>query len=543
MPLQEGSSKEIIQNNIRELIKAGHDPKQSLAIAYSNARKTSAQDDEEFDSKYVAFIVYTNENKILWMKRTKDGSWGFPGGHVEEGESPIEGAIRESREETQHVPESGLQLIHSDGKVRLYGCSDGEFQPNLNEEHDEFVWATIEDAPSPLFHKIEEESEEIAKAVEAGNNAMDKREYDTNGWYEVKDNPLSMVGVFPYSGRSISPECDPDKIYYVFRSPEELSTPECVDSFKLIPWIDNHVMLGGEDDGLTPAENKGIQGVIGEDVYFDGTLLKGNIKVFSEAMSNLIANGKKELSCGYRCRYEYAPSNYNGMAYDYVQRDIRGNHLALVENGRMGKEVAVLDHFTFTVDNKEFLNMAEENKEVGAEKPDMTLEEVHKFLEEVMPKLAKIMELSGLNGGAGVEAVTDMDTEEPDGDENKPDDEATDEEADPIPQGGATTEPKEGERGSGMDTALIAKTVQANIAKQSKLYDHLSAHIGAFDHADMDLDQMAKYGCKQLGLEAPKETRVVALEAFLKGKGIPNRAVMDSAVRKGNFVQRFLEGK
>ena len=189
--------------------------------------------------------------------------------------------------------------------------------------------------------------------------------------------------------------------------------------------------------------------------------------------------------------------------------------------------------------------MAEENKDVGAEKPDMTLEEVHKFLEEVMPKLAKIMELSGLNGGAGaepVEAVADIDEEKPDGEAEKPEEEAEDEN-DPIPQGGATTEPKEGERGSGMDTALIAKTVQANIAKQSKLYDHLSAHIGAFDHADMDLDQMAKYGCKQLGLEAPKETRVVALEAFLKGKGIPNRAVMDSAVRKGNFVQRFLEGK
>jgi len=552
MPLQSGYSKEVIQNNIRELIKAGHDPKQSMAIAYQNARKASAVDSgdherdltEEPDSKAVAFIVYTDEDKILWMHRTKDGSWDFPGGHVEEGESPIEGAIRESREEIAHVPATGLHLIYKEDKVHLYGCNDGEFKPDLNEEHDEFVWATIEDAPSPLFHKIEEESEEIAKAVEASNNAMDKREYDTNGWYEVKDNPLSMVGVFPYSGRSISPDCDPDKIYYVFRSPEELSTPECVDSFKLIPWIDNHVMLGGEDDGLTPAENKGIQGVIGEDVYFDGTLLKGNIKVFSEAMSNLIANGKKELSCGYRCRYEYAPSNYNGMAYDYVQRDIRGNHLALVENGRMGKEVAVLDHFTFTVDNKEFLNMAEENKEVGAEKPNMTLEEVHKFLEEVMPKLAKIQELTGQSfGSAGVEAVTDMDTEEPDGDEEKPDDEATDEEADPIPQGGATTEPKEGERGSGMDTALIAKTVQANIAKQSKLYDHLSAHIGAFDHADMDLDQMAKYGCKQLGLEAPKETRVVALEAFLKGKGAPSRAAMDSAVRKGNFVQRFLKGK
>ena len=551
MPLQEGSSKEVIQNNIRELIKAGHDPKQSLAIAYQNARKASAVDSgdherdltEEPDSKAVAFIVYTDEDKILWMHRTKDGSWDFPGGHVEEGESPIEGAIRESREEIAHVPATGLHLIYKEDKVHLYGCNDGEFKPDLNEEHDDFVWATIEDAPDPLFHKVSKKSEEIAEAVEASNNAMDKREYDTNGWYEVKDNPLSMVGVFPYSGRSISPDCDPDKIYYVFRSPEELSTPECVDSFKLIPWIDNHVMLGGEDDGLTPAENKGIQGVIGEDVYFDGTLLKGNIKVFSEAMSNLIANGKKELSCGYRCRYEYAPSNYNGMAYDYVQRDIRGNHLALVENGRMGKEVAVLDHFTFTVDNKEFLNMAEENKEVGGEKPTMTLEEVHKFLEEVMPKLAKIQELTGQSfGSAGLEAVADEDTEKPDGDEEKPGD-MMDEEGPEYGVGGQKKEEKEGQRGEGMDAAAIARTVEAKLAKKSKLYDQLSTHIGAFDHAEMDLDKMAKYGCKKLGLEAPKETRVVALEAFLKGKGVPSRAAMDSAVRKGNFVQRFLEGK
>ena len=59
----------------------------------------------------------------------------------------------------------------------------------------------------------------------------------------------------------------------------------------------------------------------------------------------------------------------------------------------------------------------------------------------------------------------------------------------------------------------------------------------------MNLDKMAKYGCKKLGLDAPKESRVTFLEAYLIGKGVPSRAAMDSAVRKGNFVQRFLEGK
>ena len=98
MPLKEGYSKETIQDNIRELIKAGHDPKQSMAIAYSNARKAHGVDEEELteseieshkkdlkdepDSDIVAFIVYTDNERILWLKRTKDDSWGFPGGHV-----------------------------------------------------------------------------------------------------------------------------------------------------------------------------------------------------------------------------------------------------------------------------------------------------------------------------------------------------------------------------------------------------------------------------------------------------------------------------
>ena len=560
MPLKSGCSKEVIQENIREMIKAGHPLNQSIAASYQNARKCSAVDEEENeveheshkrdlkeepDSKIVAFIVYTDDDKILWMRRTKDNSWGFPGGHVEEGESAIEGAIRESREETEHVPATGLQLIYEDGNVRLFGCNDGEFAPELNDEHDAFVWATLEDAPHPLFPKIDGQEEEIAEAAEANASAMDRREYDTNGWFEVKDNPLSKIGIFQYSGGSISPECEQDKIYNVYRPAEELSTEECINSFKLLPWIDNHVMLGSEDEGLTPAESKGIQGVIGEDVYFDGEYLKGNIKVFSEAMSSLIANGKKELSCGYRCRYEYAPGTYDGVAYDYVQREIRGNHLALVENGRMGPDVAVLDHFTFTVDNKELFNMAEENKEVGSEKPAMTLEEVHKFLEEVMPKLAKIQELTGQSfGSAGEEAVADEDETKSDGDMEKPDGEAEDEEGMEYGVGGQKKEEKEGERGAGMDAAAIALSVEKKIADKAKLYDKLSKHIGAFDHSEMDLDKMAKYGLKKLGVEAPKSGRVTFLNAYLQGKGVSSAVAMDTtATRKNNFVKRFLEGK
>ena len=40
MPLLKGSSKEIIQQNIRELIQSGRPEDQAVAIAYSHAKKS-----------------------------------------------------------------------------------------------------------------------------------------------------------------------------------------------------------------------------------------------------------------------------------------------------------------------------------------------------------------------------------------------------------------------------------------------------------------------------------------------------------------------
>ena len=101
MPLAKGNSKEIIGKNVSELIKSGKPRNQAVAIALAEARKAIDQDSShkrdlipEPDSKTVAFIVYTDGDKILWLKRTKDDTWDFPGGHLEKGESAIEGAIR-----------------------------------------------------------------------------------------------------------------------------------------------------------------------------------------------------------------------------------------------------------------------------------------------------------------------------------------------------------------------------------------------------------------------------------------------------------------
>jgi hypothetical protein len=134
-----------------------------------------------------------------------------------------------------------------------------------------------------------------------GATAMDEsaRIKDVNDYIEVKDNPLSKVGVFPYRGSSLPGAPDPNKTYMVYRPADELGDPATIDSFKLLPWIDNHAMLGAEDAGLTPPEKKGVQGVIGENVHFDNGTLYGNLKVFSQSLADLIEAGKRELSCGY----------------------------------------------------------------------------------------------------------------------------------------------------------------------------------------------------------------------------------------------------
>ena len=168
------------------------------------------------------------------------------------------------------------------------------------------------------------------------------KQIDHNQFWLIKDNPITKAGVFPYLGKQISPELEPDKIYQVYRPAEEIR--KAADTFKLVPLVDNHTMIGKD---FTPAEEKGVHGVLGEEIKEKDGVLYADVKIFSESLKNLIQNGKKELSLGYFCEYDLTPGEYHGVHYDAVQRSLRGNHIALVDNGRMGHDVRVMDSMAF----------------------------------------------------------------------------------------------------------------------------------------------------------------------------------------------------
>ena len=72
----------------------------------------------------VGVIILDNESRILLEKRSDNGMWGVPGGAIEPGESVINAAIREVKEETNlDIEIDGLLGIYSepsDGRIVTY---------------------------------------------------------------------------------------------------------------------------------------------------------------------------------------------------------------------------------------------------------------------------------------------------------------------------------------------------------------------------------------------------------------------------------------
>ena len=305
-------------------------------------------------------------------------------------------------------------------------------------------------------------------------------------------------------------------------------------------------MLGKSDKGLTPAEQKGIEGVIGEDVYFKDGYLLGNIKLFSEDLASKIGQGKNELSCGYRCKYELSDGIFGDQEYQVVQKVIRGNHLASVPEGRMGPDVAVLDEknqFIFTVDGAELIKMADPKKEVltgdaaiaaltktvdGLVSTVADMAEKAKDMEEEKAKSkaedAEAEELAAKKKAEDEEAEKKAKAEGEDGDMEKENKAAMDSMGEQIK---TLTTALDEQKSGGM------KAVMAEIGARDELYSKVSEHTGAFDHANMTSHDVAAYACDKLELgEVTKGHELTAVNFFLKDRAKGAVFSMDAAAQQ-----------
>ena len=171
--------------------------------------------------------------------------------------------------------------------------------------------------------------------------APSQRETDENGFLHVGASHITKATVNPYYGREIpgwqEAGLDPEAVYYGLRDPEELQAS--LETWAGLPLhIEHHIDSAEEPQKLTRV------GAVGTGAVWNPPYVDAPLTVWDRAAIDAIEDGSfRELSCAYRYDPDFTPGSYEGIPYDFIMRNIRGNHVALVEEGRAGPDVVVAD--------------------------------------------------------------------------------------------------------------------------------------------------------------------------------------------------------
>lgn len=189
--------------------------------------------------------------------------------------------------------------------------------------------------PSFQVHKIKFSDQPLA---------MDRdsvRSKDEDGRLRVSIANISKATINPYRGIEIpfweELGLEPDRIYRLLRDPAELK--KAAATFNGVQILRKHKPISAQDH-----QPYDVIGSTGTEARFEEPYLKNSLVFWSaDDIADIEEDVKRELSCGYHYRADMTPGEYDGKPYDGVMRDIRGNHVALVEDGRAGSDVIVGD--------------------------------------------------------------------------------------------------------------------------------------------------------------------------------------------------------
>ncbi len=167
------------------------------------------------------------------------------------------------------------------------------------------------------------------------------RHLDENGFLHVDVSNITKEAVNPYYGREIpgwkEQGLAPDRIYYGYRPFEEIE--KAAETFNNLPLLSEHV-----EDGADKKNQHLRVGSLGTDAMTERPYLKNSLVIYDQkAIDGIKSDSKKELSCAYRYDPVFEPGTFDGQRYDFRMTNIRGNHVALVKEGRAGSDVVVAD--------------------------------------------------------------------------------------------------------------------------------------------------------------------------------------------------------
>lgn len=167
-----------------------------------------------------------------------------------------------------------------------------------------------------------------------------KRRYTDEGFLVVPGT-LARTGIQEYLAIELGlDDRDPGEKVNVYRPPEEVFSQISLSSFENKPVTNDHPPELVNADNF---KNYSIGHVT--DVKRNGNLMEGLLHIADKSAIEDIENGKVEISNGYLSDIVWEKGvTPEGLSYDAVQRNIRGNHIALVERGRCGGACKVSDN-------------------------------------------------------------------------------------------------------------------------------------------------------------------------------------------------------
>lgn len=199
------------------------------------------------------------------------------------------------------------------------------------------------------------------------------------GYLICRNVNIGRVGAIKYLESEINPNSSSDRIVTVFRTLAENSNPATLASFEGKPITDGH-----PDDDVCPENYHYLQKGHIQNVRADNTFMIADLFISDPYLiDEILKGGKREVSCGYDTIYQ---SDNTGNLY---QTHIRGNHLAIVDNGRAGSAVRIKDSKKELVMAKKIKTSSVLKSFISRVKDADTTEELNKVIDETAEELVE----------------------------------------------------------------------------------------------------------------------------------------------------------
>ena len=205
---------------------------------------------------------------------------------------------------------------------------------------------------------------------------------EPEGYLLCLNVPVARTGIQEYTNSELriqNSELSPageNELIPVYRPEEEVFAPETMASFEGMPVTNDHPPDGVDVSNIR-ALQKGHAHNVRRGSGEESDLLLADLIITDPALiTAILEEGKREISCG----YTYELCMENGQ---YIQRKIRGNHVAVVDAGRAGSRVSIKDQKP-VIERRKSIMKKSLSKVLARMAKDGDIETVAEIIEEMI---------------------------------------------------------------------------------------------------------------------------------------------------------------